>query len=762
MKKLFRLSSALSVALFGIYFLISSASALVVTPPGPTIGSSTYLPTAEVNQPYSQTILVSGGLSPYTWSVIGGSLPDGLSLETSTGAISGVPTSIGIFSFDVQVMDTNSDIATKNLSVIIGNESDTGFVYTRTPTGDNIVSPLTIRVQGVFGVDFCTDPRATNYRIQYGGRYVDGQGGGQQGSTDTFSHAQGDIVDDTSRVGVSSPSTFYGAVLLCNNASFGYVDGLEGILHVLPSVPTIANPTSSLLTTGMINRAYSYQLEVGGGISPYNWNINSGNLPDGLSLNFSTGLISGTPSAVGIFNFTVQVTDSNSLDGNQGFTVVISPESNTGFIYTRSPAGNMVVSPLTLQVQGVLGVDFCTDPRTTSYKIQYGGRSVNGNTGGIQASTGYVTHAQGDIINDTFTLFMAPGIYYGAALLCDLNGMYGVIDGLDDLSQVVPLTISTSVLPSADVGTNYSQFVQVINGNLPFSWSIISGSLPTGLGLNGLTGEISGTPTTVQDTNFTVQVTDANNQTASKDLSITVHGNTPAGSSVQVISSNTTLTFSNITQEGQTTITASSGGQPPPTGFKLGNPATYYSISTTATFTGNVEICINWTQGQFNNENNLKLFHNDGTNWVNITESGYPDTVNNTICGLTTSFSDFGIFEKKQVEATIDVKPGAIPNTINLGSNGTVPVAIFSNSSFDATTVDPLSVSLASAPVKLKGNGTSMSSFQDVNSDGLLDLIVHVSTEALQLSETDTLANLIGYTLDDTEVIGSDTVRVIQ
>jgi hypothetical protein len=109
----------------------------------------------------------------------------------------------------------------------------------------------------------------------------------------------------------------------------------------------------------------------------------------------------------------------------------------------------------------------------------------------------------------------------------------------------------------------------------------------------------------------------------------------------------------------------------------------------------------------------------------------------------------------------IDIKPGSFPNSINLGSGGTVPVAILSTSSFDARTVDPTSVTLASAPVALKGKGTLMTSLQDVNSDGLLDLVVHVTTSALQLSETEEEAVLDGKTSDGTPIRGNDTVRVV-
>ncbi|MBI4198054.1 MAG: PD40 domain-containing protein [Chloroflexi bacterium] len=109
----------------------------------------------------------------------------------------------------------------------------------------------------------------------------------------------------------------------------------------------------------------------------------------------------------------------------------------------------------------------------------------------------------------------------------------------------------------------------------------------------------------------------------------------------------------------------------------------------------------------------------------------------------------------------IDIKPGSFPNSINLGSSGTVPVAIFSTATFDATAVDPSSVTLASASVRLRGNGTSMASIQDVNGDGRSDLVVHVVTEALQLNEGDVEAVLEGRTFGGVMIRGADSVRVV-
>jgi hypothetical protein len=109
----------------------------------------------------------------------------------------------------------------------------------------------------------------------------------------------------------------------------------------------------------------------------------------------------------------------------------------------------------------------------------------------------------------------------------------------------------------------------------------------------------------------------------------------------------------------------------------------------------------------------------------------------------------------------IDIKPGGFPNSINLQSNGTVAVAIFSSPSFDATTVDPLTVSLAGASVALAGKGTPMASFADVDGDGLLDLVVHFRTSALQLKDTDKEAVLDATTFAGESITGTDSIRVV-
>jgi len=81
----------------------------------------------------------------------------------------------------------------------------------------------------------------------------------------------------------------------------------------------------------------------------------------------------------------------------------------------------------------------------------------------------------------------------------------------------------------------------------------------------------------------------------------------------------------------------------------------------------------------------------------------------------------------------IDIKPGSYPNTINLGSNGLVPVAILSSDTLDATAISPQTVFLAGAGVAVRGKGNNtLATNEDVNGDGRLDLVLKMETQNLE------------------------------
>jgi len=85
----------------------------------PLTVTTSSLPAGIVGNPYNRTLIAMGGIPPYIWSITSGNLPDGLNLNSSTGVISGLPTTEGSYNFVVQITDTVASTAIKNLSIII-------------------------------------------------------------------------------------------------------------------------------------------------------------------------------------------------------------------------------------------------------------------------------------------------------------------------------------------------------------------------------------------------------------------------------------------------------------------------------------------------------------------------------------------------------------------------------------------------------------------------------------------------------------------
>jgi hypothetical protein len=127
-------------------------------------------------------------------------------------------------------------------------------------------------------------------------------------------------------------------------------------------------------------------------------------------------------------------------------------------------------------------------------------------------------------------------------------------------------------------------------------------------------------------------------------------GNTPMGANVSVTPTDSTtgetpatVTFASVLQAGDTTVTSSSSGPPLPGGFQAGMPPSYFDISTTATYTPPVTVCINYTGVSYLDESALRLFHYENNAWMDVTSS--QDQGANVICGITTSLSPFVVAE---------------------------------------------------------------------------------------------------------------------
>ena len=150
------------------------------------------------------------------------------------------------------------------------------------------------------------------------------------------------------------------------------------------------------------------------------------------------------------------------------------------------------------------------------------------------------------------------------------------------------------------------------------------------------------TPTSTPTATPTSTSTSTPTATATPTPTATPSPNTPVGQSDVVdLGSGLTVTFDKVIGAGNTAVVTSSMGPPPPSGFRLGNPPVYYDISTTATFTGVVEVCITYDDDSFTPavENKLRLRHRVDSAWVDATSSLDPDT--NIICAKVTNFSLF-------------------------------------------------------------------------------------------------------------------------
>ena len=125
---------------------------------------------------------------------------------------------------------------------------------------------------------------------------------------------------------------------------------------------------------------------------------------------------------------------------------------------------------------------------------------------------------------------------------------------------------------------------------------------------------------------------------------------------------------------------------------------------------------------------------------------------------------DMGAFEFQLpvIAVLIDIKPGSDPNSINLGSHGVIPVAVLTTDDFDATTVDPDTVELAGSSVALRGNGNRLlASIEDVDDDGDVDLVLQVETENLTLETGATQVTLTGETFSGHQIVGVDTIVIV-
>src|SRR5215213_8721601 len=133
--------------------------------------------------------------------------------------------------------------------------------------------------------------------------------------------------------------------------NIGVIETPKSLTIQIQSIPPLVIVTDSPLPGGTVGQTYSVILHAAGGTPPYTWSVVTGALPPGLTLNPTTGEISGVPTAAGTFGFTIQVRDSSSQTSTKPFGLAPPPPSGSaGSEYTvpvhidPSPSGGGSVS----------------------------------------------------------------------------------------------------------------------------------------------------------------------------------------------------------------------------------------------------------------------------------------------------------------------------------------------------------------------------------------------------------------------------------
>ncbi len=288
-------------------FTGTQAYTLTVAPATIVLAPMT-LPLPVYNVAYSQTITATGGTSPYAFTTTG-PLPAGLIFDT-TGLLHGTPTSVGPFSFTV----TATDSSTGTGAPYTGSQAYTGTVATPTIT----LAPTTLPGGAA--------EHAYSQQLSASG------GAGAYTFATTGPLPTGITLDPTGLV--HGTPTVAGSFPFDVTATDAHA--LTGVQHytLLIAAPTLTlAPTS--LPGGVKAVAYAPQtLTVSGGITPYAFTVTTGALPAGLTLNPTTGVLSGTPTAIGSTTFTVTATDPNGFTGSQAYTLTITAAPLTSIALT--------------------------------------------------------------------------------------------------------------------------------------------------------------------------------------------------------------------------------------------------------------------------------------------------------------------------------------------------------------------------------------------------------------------------------------------
>jgi len=384
---------------------------------------------------------------------------------------------------------------------------------------------------------------------------------------------------------------------------------------------TIAPPTITLpattLADGTMGAAYSASITpASGGTAPYSYVVTSGALPGGLALNASTGAITGTPSALGTFNFSITATDGSTGTGpytatqSYAITVTDAPPtaSNSSFTVAYNAAATNV--PLSLSGGAPVTLQEVVSPL-------HGTMIASGTTITYQPNPGY---AGPDSF--VYTATNSGGTSAQATVSITVNDP--------------TITITPGGGFSAIVASPYTQTFAFNGGTQPWSGYQVT-SLPAGLSITGTTANtvtISGTPTQAGSFNINVSATDSS----------TGNGPYTVGQVFTLTVAAPTLTLAPAA--GTFTPTY---GAPYSQAFTASGGVGAYSYAVTGALPAGLSLSGNTLSG------------------MPTTPGSYPITVTATDTGSTGTGAPFTVAHNYTINVaapTITVNPASLPNPV--------------------------------------------------------------------------------------------------